>query len=232
MAIRLHSLQHVPFEGLGSIETWARQRGAEVGVSRLHAGEALPGADEIDWLVVMGGPMSVHDEARYPWLAPEKRCIAAAIGAGKTVVGVCLGAQLIAEVLGARVRRNEHREIGWFPVRKVSEAQELGVAAAFPPEIEAFHWHGDTFGLPAGAIHLARSDACEHQAFVYQERVLALQFHLETTRAAAAALIENCGDELTPGPFVQTAAQMFARDDRFAAINEAMEGILDRLLRC
>ena len=176
--------------------------------------------------------MSVHDEDRYPWLVAEKRCIAAAINAGKTVVGVCLGAQLIAEVLGARVRRNEHREIGWFPVRKVSGAPQPGVAAAFPPEIEAFHWHGDTFGLPAGAIHLARSDACEHQAFVYQERVLALQFHLETTRAAAAALIENCGDELTPGPFVQTPAEMLARDDRFVVVNEAMEGILDRLLRC
>jgi GMP synthase-like glutamine amidotransferase len=232
MPIRLHSLQHVPFEGLGSIEAWARHRGVEVGVSRLHAREGLPRVEEIDWLVVMGGPMSVHDEDRYPWLAPEKRCIAAAIGAGKTLVGVCLGAQLIAEVLGARVSRSEHGEIGWFPVCKVGEAREAAdVAAAFPPEIEAFHWHAETFGLPDGAVHLARSDACEHQAFVYQERVLALQFHLETTPRSATALIDNCRDELTPGRFVQTPAEMLGRNDRFVAINEAMEKMLDRLFR-
>jgi GMP synthase-like glutamine amidotransferase len=177
----------------------------------------------------MGGPMSVHDERAYPWLRQEKRFIESAIGAGKVVLGICLGAQLIAETLGAKVYANRLQEIGWFPVRRTTQAAATRLGAVLPEQFEAFHWHGETFELPAGAIHLARSEACAHQAFIYRERVLALQFHLETTRAGVEQLSQHCASDIVAGPFVQPAATMLADAGRFAGINQLMSRLLDRL---
>jgi len=124
--MRIQCLQHVNFEGPASIETWARERGLSMEKTDLSAGAALPGCDDFDWLVVMGGPMNVYEESAYPWLAGEKRLIGDAIGRGRLVLGVCLGAQLIASVLGAAVYRNSHREIGWFPVNRGEDAGDSG----------------------------------------------------------------------------------------------------------
>jgi len=173
--------------------------------------------------------MSVHDEGLYPWLRQEKRFIASAIAAGKAVVGICLGAQLIAQVLGARVYPNAMKEIGWFPVERTPEAATTRLGALLPASFEAFHWHGETFDLPADAVHLARSDACTHQAFIYGERVVALQFHLETTRPGVEALSAHCAAEIRPGPFVQPAAAMLGDNAQFAAINLQMSRLLDGL---
>ena len=115
--MRVHVLQHVPFEGLGSIGPWLQRRGAAISATRFFAGDQLPHLESLDMLVAMGGPMSVNDEATLPWLQEEKRLIADAIGRGTPVLGVCLGAQLIASALGARVFPNHVKEIGWFPVR-------------------------------------------------------------------------------------------------------------------
>jgi GMP synthase-like glutamine amidotransferase len=180
--------------------------------------------------VVMGGPMGVGDESTYDWLAPEKAFIREAIGAGKTVVGVCLGAQLIAEVLGARVYRGPEKEIGWMPIQLTLGGRDSAVFGHLPPSIEVFHWHGDTFDLPAGATHLARSAVCEHQAFLWGERVLALQFHLESTPESVAAICRECADELVTAPHIQEAGQMLAAGPEvYARIGEALYGILDRL---
>jgi len=227
--MKIHYLQHVAFEGPGSIETWARRAGHPLTATRLYEGEALPLLQEVDWLVVMGGPMSVHDESVYPWLHQEKQCIGSAIDAGKVVLGVCLGAQLIAETLGARVYPSRVKEIGWFPVERTPLAAATHFGEALPAHFEAFHWHGETFDLPAGAVHLARSEACAHQAFVYRERVVALQFHLETTRAGVEQLGQQCAAEIISGPFVQPVAALLADAGRFAAINQHMSGLLDRL---
>lgn len=225
--MRIHLLQHVAFEGLGSIEEWARANKAEITASRLFAGEELPVVDGFDWLVVMGGPMNIYQEESYPWLAAEKAFIAEAIGAGKIVLGVCLGAQLIADCLGAAVTRNRQREIGWFPLTSVHPA----VRDIIPDGAVVMHWHGDTFALPAGAQLLASSEACDHQGFIYQQgRVVGLQFHLETTAASLAALIEHGSDDLTPaGPYIQNASEMQADPARFTAINQMMAALLTRL---
>ncbi len=227
--MRAHYLQHVPFEGLGSIETWLRARGARISDTQLYDGARLPDLDGIDWVIAMGGPMSVNDEAQLPWLVAEKRFVADAIARGKVVLGICLGAQLIANALGAAVARNRQPEIGWFPITRVAAAGTHPLAAVFPSEVEVFHWHGETFDLPPGAVHLARSAACEHQAFALGDRVVGLQFHLETTPASAAALAEHCADELRPAPYVQSAAEMLARPERFARINTLMAALLDHL---
>jgi len=231
--MRVHSLQHVPFEGLGSIEPWLLEHATDLRATRLFAGESPPGPDEFDWLIVMGGPMSVHDEHAYPWLTAEKRCIADAIEASKSVLGICLGAQLIADALGQRVYANAEAEIGWFAIRPPDQPGDSPFAAAFSEPSEAFHWHGQTFDLPPGAVHLAQSDACVNQAFCVDDRVLALQFHLETTPESAKALIEHCGDELVTAPFVQTAAEITEDATRFRRINASMRTLLEILAaRC
>jgi GMP synthase-like glutamine amidotransferase len=171
----------------------------------------------------------VSDEAIHPWLLPEKRFIARAIGSSKVVLGICLGAQLIASSLGAKVRVNPEREIGWHPIEPAPEASRSAFASLFQAPMEVFHWHGETFELPPGATHLARSAACEHQAFSLGERVLGLQFHLEATAETARALVENCAADLAPGRWVETASAMLREDERFRRVNRVMDAVLDRL---
>ena len=186
-------LRHVPFEGAGAIGGWLRQRRFSVGECRLWEGETLP-CRPPHWLVLMGGPMNIHDERQHPWLVREKVFIRECIAAGTTLVGVCLGAQLLANVLGAEVRRGEP-EIGWFPVRPTGGHP---LARHFMDEPAVLHWHGDRFDIPEGADHLLTSTACPSQAFVYGDRILGLQFHLEADEAGVDALSRECAEELDP----------------------------------
>ena len=161
--MRVHYLQHVPFEGIGSIKNFLIEKGHELTCTKLYEKEKLPPAQNFDWLIVMGGPMGVYDEQIYPWLKLEKKFIKEAISSGKTVLGICLGAQLIADTLGARVYQNKYREIGWFDIIRSKEAENTLLAKALPQKAKVFHWHGDTFDIPNGAIPLARSEACQNQ---------------------------------------------------------------------
>jgi GMP synthase-like glutamine amidotransferase len=226
--IRLHYLQHVPFEDLGIIEEWATARGFEIRVSQLFNHDPLPAFEHVDWLVVMGGPMGIYDHVEHPWLVAEKAFIKQAIDAGKTVLGICLGAQLIADALGAKVYPGPQKEIGWFPIERSPAAPKL-----LPEKLMVFHWHGDTFDLPEGAVHLASSSACSNQGFIYNHRVIGLQFHLETTPKSMEALIENCGEELPNVDeassliTLQTAKQIRAGVQYIESINTAMKQLLD-----
>ncbi len=224
--MRLHYLQHVPFEGLASIETWARKSNVVITCTRLFQDEPLPPDDEFDWLVVMGGPMSIHDEIMYPWLAREKTFIRKTIEQGRHVLGICLGAQLIADALGARVSVNDQKEIGWFPIQ-VADGADQGLRKILPGQLEVVHWHGETFELPDGSTLLATSTACRHQGFVYEDKVIGLQFHLETTRESLEALIAHCGDEIVAGQFIQQPAAMLGDESRFEKINQVMDQLLD-----
>ena len=230
--MRIQVLQHVPFEGPAGIADWASDRGHALSITHLYRGDPLPPQDAFDRLVVMGGPMGIYDETEHPWLAPEKAFLGATIAADKVIVGVCLGAQLLADTLGARVYRNAHKEIGWLPIELTPEGAADPVFGPLAPGMgmPVYHWHGDTFPLPSGAKHLARSIGCEHQAFLYEGRVLGLQFHLETTPTSLAALIANCADEIVPGPYVQDAAIMqAATPEGYARMHTALFGLLDRL---
>ena len=194
-------LQHVPFEGIGSIERWLADRDAHTRYTRFYESSELPDPRQVDLVIAMGGPMSVNDEREHPWLASEKEFIRQSIGLGLPVIGICLGAQLIANALGARVYPGRHTEIGWFPVEAVAAD---GDVFQLPDGLTAFHWHGETFDLPDGAVGLAKSEACDNQAFQIGRNVVGLQFHLETTPRSAAQLLQHCGHELVPGEFVQT----------------------------
>jgi GMP synthase-like glutamine amidotransferase len=227
--MRLHYFQHVPFEGLGSIESWAKDMGHDITLTRLFAKDPFPNLDDIDLLVVMGGPMGIYEEHKYPWLFKEKKYIDQAIVNGKIVLGICLGAQLIADVLGAKVYPNTYKEIGWFPIQKTRDTAETRIADFLPEQIDVFHWHGDMFEIPLGAVHIAKSAACENQGFIYDNQVVALQFHLETIEQSARDLIANCENDLTEGPFIQSPEAILTDISRFKKINVLMSELLNHL---
>ncbi|WP_457668968.1 type 1 glutamine amidotransferase [Thiolapillus sp.] len=208
---------------------WFADRGGTISCTRLYQDKIDSHHLDFDLLVVMGGPMGVYDDDQYPWLADEKQLIAAAIERGRKVLGICLGAQLIATVLGAPVTRNREVEIGWFPVRKRQEAGGSAIGRVLPEQLTAFHWHGDTFAIPNAAVPLYRSEACDNQAFVFEDRVVGLQFHLETTPTSAAALVQNCADELVDAPYVQSATEILGGQSHYPCINETMCRLLAAL---
>ncbi len=222
----IHWLQHVPFEGLGSMEEWLTAQGHTLLCSRLWAGDVLPSPSSVTALIVMGGPMSIDDHDEYPWLLQEKDFLRKVVDRGTRILGICLGAQLLADVLGAEVSANPEKEIGWFPVIRSNDVP-TSLVSALPLELTVFHWHGDTFALPAEAVCLYSSEVCVNQAFLYKDHVLGLQFHLETTRDSAAALIDNCRSELIPASWIMSEQEMMADKKRFAEINKSMHCLLE-----
>lgn len=230
--MKLHYLQHVSFEGLANIDSLARQRGFSISSTRLYMGENLPTMDDFDWLVVMGGPMNIYETDLFSWLTEEKRFIADAVRNNKIVLGICLGAQLIADVLGGAVFRHASKEIGWYPVFLTEEASDSAVFSSLPRRFTAFHWHGDTFHLPPGAKWIARSEACANQAFEANGgRVIGLQFHLESSPESVQLLIDNCADELVEGEYIQSSQEILAGQGACIEANRLMAVILDNLAR-
>lgn len=227
--MRVHILQHVASEGPGSINCWLTQHRAIVTFTHFYADVALPDVRDIDMVIALGGPMSVNDENTLPWLRREKQFIHDAIEQGKIVLGICLGAQLIASALGARVYPNRHKEIGWFPVFALPGN---GKTFCFPTSVDVFHWHGETFELPPAAVPLACSIACQNQGFQLGNRVIGLQFHLETTEETVRMFVEtDNGEELVEGPYIQTAQQILdAPPQAYIAINALMANVLDYLI--
>lgn len=230
--LRIHYFQHVAFEGLGYIETWATQNGHILRSTKFFEEEfTLPNLNDFDWLIIMGGPMGVYDEEKYAWLKSEKEFIRQSIEADKTVIGICLGSQLIASALGAKVYLNTEREIGWFPLTKTNEGKANKFINYLPDEFTTFHWHGDTFDLPNGATHLLKTDICPNQAFLYKDNVVGLQFHLEVTEQTIILMLENGASELTKSKFIQTIDEVKAGTQHIGQSNEIMKTILEQLTK-
>ncbi|MBB5351776.1 GMP synthase-like glutamine amidotransferase [Haloferula luteola] len=224
--MHVHVIQHVPFEGPAAIDPWLTQRGHHVTRSLMDRADNLPDPETIDFLILMGGPMSVHDEKSHPWLVREKEYLGQWLKSGRPTLGICLGAQLMASSLGATVRRQEDREIGWFPVESIPQLEGFSFDSSFM----AFHWHGETFDLPPDALPLARSVACPQQGFQWGPKAIGLQFHLETTPSSCAQLVEHGESDLVPGPFVQTKSQLLAdRPEDYQQLH--LGKVLDYLLR-
>lgn len=201
--MRWHCLQHVPFEGPAQLSAWVSSRRGVLTTTRLWESTDFPDHSDYDGLFILGGPMNVYEVNRYPWLASEQCFIAQAISLRKPILGLCLGAQLLAVVLGGTVDTMLEQEIGWYPVKLTRQGRASKICSGLPDQFMAFHWHGDTFSIPPGAVHLARSEACEAQAFAYDTHVVGLQFHLESTRESIHAIIRHCAEDLGCGPFIQ-----------------------------
>lgn len=226
--MNVHYLQHVRFEGLGSIQQWLTKEDASVSSTRFYESTVLPRPEEVDLLIVLGGPMSVNDDEKFPWLRIEKQFIRQAIDMAIPVLGICLGAQLIAATLGESVYPNRRKEIGWFPVEGVHNKK--ATTFTFPDQVDVFHWHGETFDLPQGAHLIARSEACENQAFQLGRSVIGLQFHLESTIESVQQIVANCREDIQPSKFVQPEAAILDQSpSKYLIINSLMEQILSYL---
>lgn len=224
----MHCLQHVEFEDAAQIGRWARDRGHSLSSTLVSESNSLPAPDAFDWLVVMGGPMSTYEEDRYPWLAGEKRLIAQAIAQDKRVLGVCLGAQMIADALGGAVAPNRFREIGWHEAWLTGPIRG-SLFEGFPDIFVPFHWHGDMLSLPPGACHLVASEACPNQAFQFGPRVLGLQFHLEYTEQNIRTMIEQCAEDLAAGPYIQTPSAMVGHEPRILQAHALLHRLLEAM---
>lgn len=225
-------LQHHPEEGPGYVEDWALENGRTVEIAPVYKNGRLPAVSEFDWLVVLGGPMSVYEENEHPWLAKEKALIVQAIEHHKPVVGICLGAQLIAAALGARVYPHGCREIGWFPVTLTEKARASFYFDFLPRSFSVFHWHQDTFDLPDGAFRIASSEACLNQGFQVGDRVLGFQFHMEMT----AAMLDGAGlvrdlRKAGEGRHIQPYVEMVKQRRNCGVLHYYLKEILDRMSR-
>jgi GMP synthase (glutamine-hydrolysing) len=229
-------LQHIACEPPGVFEDVLRERGAELHRVELDEGDPLPDWRGFDAIVAMGGPMSATDDADLPWLGEEKRLIGEAVHAGVPFWGVCLGVQLLAASLGARVYPGPEPEVGLLPVALTPEAREDPVFADAPAELVTLQWHGDTFDLPAGAVRLATSSAYSNQAFRF-ERAYGVQFHLEVSAAMAgewarvpeyvSSLERTLGREAAPSFLAAIAARADEMRDDGRALFERW---LDRVV--
>ncbi|MEN8725487.1 MAG: type 1 glutamine amidotransferase, partial [Lentimonas sp.] len=198
-------IKHIGFEGPGAIAQWAQRNGHNLVVLPIYQSQHLPSPEKFDAFVIMGGPMSVHNEAEHPWLVKEGAYIRSAIASGKHVLGVCLGAQLIAHVMGGKVTAGTYKEIGWFPIQPT---EGCPTEFTIPESLKVLHWHGETFSIPSGAQPIASSAAYANQGFIYRSRVLALQCHLEMTPEGLALLAAACSHELVDGPYIQNLERL------------------------
>ncbi len=229
--LKIHIFTHVPFEGLGCIQDWISTNNHIASFTKFYESYQLPDPDKIDWLIVMGGPMGVYDEAIHPWLTKEKIFIRQMIEKSKTVLGICLGSQIIAEVLGAKVFPNKQKEIGWFDISITEDGKTLPILSGFKNIFPIFHWHGDIFDLPEGSKRLFHSNITPNQAFLYKENVLGLQFHFEVIRESLQAMVENGMHELIESESIQSTEQILSQNFIIEANNLKMYRILDFLAK-
>ncbi len=222
-------IKHIGFEGPGAIAQWAQQNGHELDIAPLYHDHHLPSPEGYDAILIMGGPMNVYEEDKYPWLAKEKSYIRGAIASGKHVLGVCLGAQLIAVSMGAKITANENKEIGWFPINRT---EDCPTTFSMPKTLKVFHWHGDTFEIPQGAHRIASSDACFNQGFVHHSKVLALQCHLEMTPESLTLLATSCSNELVHAPYIQNMERLQREPaETYQLMHQALYALLDAWAR-
>lgn len=245
MTLRIHALFHTDYEDLSFIKQWANNHQHTITYTRSYNKDVLPALDRFDWLIVMGGPMSVHDEDSHPWLIKEKRLIKQSMDSGKTVIGVCLGAQLIAHCLGASVESADVQEIGWLPIQLTKEAQAHPLLQDLPKQpFTVFHWHGDGFDYPKGAIPLATSKAWPNQGFLYQTPqqkalgnwVMAWQCHFEVTKESIVKMVANGNKAIQKGLIdfpktVQPPTEIITLGDKYIDDNNArLAAMLNRMV--
>jgi GMP synthase-like glutamine amidotransferase len=220
---------HVPFEEPGIILKWISKKGYLLHYTRLYEGDGLPDPEKVDMLIIMGGPMSVFDFHIHPWMEEEIEWVGDFIQTGKPVLGICLGAQIIAAALGEEVYPGPNKEIGWHNLQFLPSLGDYKIFKDHPGTHKVFHWHGDTFNIPEGATRIASSQAFPNQGFILGNNVLALQFHLEATPSSVKALVDHCRDELVEGPHIQTEKEILAGESHIKPNHQILFQFLDYL---
>ena len=224
--MKFHVLQHAAYEGPGEIAVWAEKHGHSITISHLYGGDALPALHDFEALIIMGGEMNIYQYRDWPWLQPETEFIQAALQHGKRAIGICLGAQFLADVLGSRVVQNPVYELGWYPVTWTAESRKW--FPELPSTCPVLHWHGDRFGLPEGAIRLATSEGCPEQGFVIPGKALGLQFHMEVDPALVKLYVESQAS-WPLGKYVQDPSQILSEAGKHCETNRhLLHGMLDQ----
>jgi GMP synthase-like glutamine amidotransferase len=228
--MHIHYFQHDHFEDLGFISDWAEEKGFTTSVSRFDLKPHFPDHNEYDWLVVLGGKMGVNDSHEFPWIREEIEFIKQSVIKGKIVFGICLGSQLVASALGAKVYKNTEPEMGFWPIYTNPDSILDEIFVHFPPELNVMHMHFDIFDLPVGAVSMAKSGATPCQAFRYGKNVFALQFHFEITESNAPVFIREVTPEIVPGRYVQFPPQMLQNTFNCKPNNQVFSKMLDSIL--
>jgi len=221
--MNIHILQHAEWETIGQLDKWFSEKGLSYSTTHLYKGEKLP-KTKIDFLVIMGGPMGIFDDANYTWLKEERDLIKQTINSDAKVLGICLGSQFIADALGAKVYPGKEKEIGFFDIKNKNNHP---ITKDLPQNFDVFHWHNDTFETPQNAINLFSSDLTENQGFIYDDRVIALQFHLEVGKEEIKNFVKNGESELSPSNYVQHKKNILNRNYDFDKSNSYLFNILD-----
>lgn len=218
---------HASFEKPGSIQSWAERNNHKITEVKPYKGESIPDVTDFDFVVVMGGPQSPLEIDKAPYLKNEIRMLSEALQQNKRIIGVCLGAQLIGEALGAKTERSPFREIGCYPLEILPEAKDDPIFGKLDQKVNVMHWHSDMPGMAAGAVLLAKSDGCPRQIYRYGDRVYGFQCHFELTKELVAEMTVHCPNDLATGKYIMTKDELMNVD--YAAINAKMDMVLDCL---
>jgi len=231
--MRLHLLEHDAWNfSRTNITRWAAEKGHSLASTDVFKSAPLPDLSEFDWLMVMGGSQHAWEEDINPWLFPEKKFIAATVAAGKVVVGICLGAQLLAETLGGKLFTNEQPEIGWYEVDLTAEGRNSFLFKGLPETFTTFHWHSDHFSLPSDCLCLAKSRPTANQVFVKPgQPLVGIQFHPEYTRRMVMEFAEENGHEWKPDTFVAGREAVLAQTGKIPDTYWLMHRLLDNIER-
>jgi GMP synthase (glutamine-hydrolysing) len=227
--MRILYILHADFETPGTIEDWAKKNKAKTSTVKPFAGEKLPLPDAFDILFVMGGPQSPTKMDEYPYLRQEVSLIKSSIDHGKTVLGFCLGAQLIGEALGGKTEKSPHKEVGVYPIKLTKEGKEDPIFTSIPHEFPVMHWHNDMPGLPTGAKILAASEGCPRQAIKFGEKVYGFQCHPEPKAENISLMVENCPEDLMLSRYTQPVDYLLDQD--FSEMNTLMHKMLDNVIK-
>jgi GMP synthase (glutamine-hydrolysing) len=223
--MKIHVVKHAAFENLGTIRAWAEEHDHSLIQTHTYKGEKLPCAEEFDFLIVMGGPQSPLALEEAPYLKNEIDLIKKSIDKNKAVLGICLGAQLIGEALGAKTEKSPHKEIGMHPISLFEQAKSDPIFSNFSSTFDVMHWHNDMPGLSNDAVLLARSEGCPRQAFRYGDRVYGFQFHMESTHCLIEGMIKHCAKDFTTGKYIKSPEDILNTD--FISLSQKMKTALN-----